>query len=209
MQKMVLQLVTGRKQLQKNVASGLRRSMGLLLVSMSLSLLVACSMSSSVTAPAKPAAGATSTATTAATGHLAAVIACSSLAQKDFSTIPDASTKIRSVTTVVATATSLEACKIDGVISPQAKFELQLPTKQWNGNYFEGGCGGYCGRLSEPSECVAAFNTGDAVGYSDLGHESTNNDNSWAFNQALREDFAYHANLSFDQHQARDKQRAY
>jgi hypothetical protein len=169
--------------------------MWLLLVSMSLSLLAACSTPFSSTSPGT---SATSTATTVATSHLGGVIACSSLAQKDFSTVlSDATVKITSATVVAASGSTPESCKIDGVISPQIKFEVQLPTKQWNGNYFEGGCGGLCGMLSESADCQSAFITGDAIGYNDMGHESSmgnNSDMSWALNETQRQDFAYLAN---------------
>ncbi len=170
--------------------------MWFLLVSMSLSLLTACN--TSIASPAQPTTSATSTATQASTGHFVGVVACSSLTQKDFSTVlSDATVKITSATVVPASGSTPESCKIDGVISPQIKFEIQLPTKQWNGNYFEGGCGGLCGMLSESADCQSAFITGDAVGYNDMGHESamgSNSDMSWALNETQRQDFAYLAN---------------
>ena len=38
---------------------------------------------------------------------------------------------------------------------------------------YQGGCGGLCGSLLEPAECATALARGAAIGYSDLGHEST------------------------------------
>ena len=163
--------------------------MWLLLMSMSFSLLAACGG-----APSQPTAGATSTATTATTGHQAGVIACSTLAQKDFSTaLSGATVKITSATTVAASGYTPESCKIDGTISPQIKFEVQLPTKQWSGDFYQGGCGGLCGMLSESSDCQSAFNTGDAIAYNDMGHEG-NDITSWGLNETQRQDFAYLAN---------------
>lgn len=189
MQQMIWRFPTRRKQLQKGTVGRQWRHMWLLVVSMSFSLLAACGG-----APVQPTASATATASPAATGHLAGVIDCSALAQKNFSTVlSDATVKITSATTVAATTTSLESCKIGGVISPQIKFEIQLPTKQWNGNYFEGGCGGLCGMLMESADCQSAFNTGDTIAYSDLGHEG-NDISGWGLNETQRQDFAYLGN---------------
>jgi hypothetical protein len=38
---------------------------------------------------------------------------------------------------------------------------------------YQGGCGGLCESLLEPAECATALARGTAIGYSDLGHEST------------------------------------
>ena len=113
-------------------------------------------------------------------GIASAKINCVDIAYKDFSKIPDAATEIKSATLVAATsANSSEICKITGITAPNAMFVIQLPITQWNGDYFQGGCGGLCGSLHEPAECSMALGRGAAIGYSDLGHESTSlNDTS-------------------------------
>lgn len=118
------------------------------------------------------------------------------LATRDFSKIPDAATKITSASlTASSTNSSQQTCKITGTTAPNAMFIVQLPIKQWNGDYFQGGCGGLCGSLRERAECATALGRGAAIGYSDLGHESSAlNDASWALNNNSRIDFAYHAN---------------
>jgi hypothetical protein len=160
---------------------------------MCLVLLAACNNPSTPISSTQSTTGATSTTTTAAAGNIAGVVNCSTLAQKDFSTMLSGVTvKITSASVVAASGSTPESCKVDGTISPQIKFEVQLPTKQWNGNYFEGGCGGLCGMLSESADCQSAFNTGDAIAYNDMGHEG--NDMSWGLNETQRQDFAYLAN---------------
>ena len=40
-------------------------------------------------------------------------------------------------------------CKVRGIIEPNIGFEARLPHKNWNGKFFQAGCGGFCG-LIEP-----------------------------------------------------------
>lgn len=40
-----------------------------------------------------------------------------------------------------------EACQVRGSIHGRSRFELRLPTTQWNGRYLMVGCGGFCGQL--------------------------------------------------------------
>jgi Tannase and feruloyl esterase len=128
-------------------------------------------------------------------GMVNAKIDCAELAAQAFSKIPDAVTKITFATVVAASANSSQTCKIAGITAPNAMFVIQLPVKQWNGDYFQGGCGGLCGSLQEPAECATALGCRATIGYSDLGHESTSpDDTSWALHNNLRVDFAYHAN---------------
>ena len=90
-------------------------------------------------------------------GMVNAKINCAELAAQDFSKIPAAATKITSATLVAASANSSgsrQACKIAGITAPNAMFIIQLPVKQWNGDYFQGDCGGLCGSLREPAECA-------------------------------------------------------
>jgi hypothetical protein len=81
-------------------------------------------------------------------GMVNAKIDCAELSARDFSKIPDAATKITSATVVAASANSSQTCKIAGITAPKANFIVQLPVKHWNGDYFQGGCGGLCGFAS-------------------------------------------------------------
>jgi hypothetical protein len=188
MRQTILWFSTVRKQSQKSAIIRRWSPLWLLLTSVCLSLLAACGPAASSTS------NATSTANTATTGHIAGVIVCSALAQKNFAgVLSGATVKITSATVVAASGSTPESCKIDGVISPQIKFEVQLPTKQWSGDYFEGGCGGLCGMLSESADCQSAFNIGDVIAYNDMGHEG-NDITAWGLNETQRQDFAYLAN---------------
>jgi hypothetical protein len=88
-----------------------------------------------------------------------------------------------------------QTCKITGITAPKAMFVIQLPITKWNSDYFQGGCGGLCGSLHVPAECATALGRGAAIGYSNLDQESVSMNNiSWALNENMRIDFAYHAN---------------
>jgi hypothetical protein len=72
---------------------------------------------------------------------------------------------------------------------------IQLSLTKWNSDYFQSGYGGLCGSLHEPSKYTTAFGRGAAIGYSNLDQESASMDNtSWAINENMRLDSAYHAN---------------
>jgi len=128
-------------------------------------------------------------------GKMSSKIDCADLATRDFSRIPDAETKIMYATLVTSSTNSPPTCKITGTTAPNAMFIIELPVNNWNGDYFQGGCGGLCGLLREPAECTTALGRGAAIGYSDLGHQSSSlNDASWALPENSRIDFAHHAN---------------
>ena len=40
-----------------------------------------------------------------------------------------------------------EFCQIKGEIRPNIGFEARFPITDWNGKYFQAGCGGYCGQI--------------------------------------------------------------
>ena len=144
-------------------------------------------------APAADAAGA-ATAPLPAKGTMNAAIDCAALAQKDFSTIPDAATKITAATLVPASGATPAYCKVTATITPGSQVVLQLPTTGWNGDYFQSGCGGFCGQTNPNGDCQTAFTRGAAIGASDLGHQGGMQDMSWALKEDGRIDFAYRAN---------------
>ncbi|HKQ74920.1 MAG TPA: tannase/feruloyl esterase family alpha/beta hydrolase, partial [Blastocatellia bacterium] len=69
--------------------------------------------------------------------------ACSALSSKSFG----AEVKIESATFVPATTTAPEHCDVRGVIAPEAKFAVKLPTN-WNNRFYMVGGGGFAGQLS-------------------------------------------------------------
>lgn len=95
---------------------------------------------------------------------------CSTLMQRDFAAIPDASTALFSAQVVPATAQTPQYCNVKGYVTPQIQFEVQLPTQNWNRRYLQVGCGGYCGSLRTSPESIAALNQNYAVAFDNTGH---------------------------------------
>ncbi len=116
---------------------------------------------------------------------------CLELPQIDFAGIPDAATHVSATELVEADSNLPEYCKVEGYISPHIRFELHLPTTEWNGRFFMQGCGGFCGfiRAHRSNDALAQ---GFATISSDLGNPSTAVDGKWAYNNRQAEiDFGY------------------
>lgn len=88
-----------------------------------------------------------------------------------------------------------ERCWIDGFILPEIHFRIDLPTKNWNGKFFMGGCGGFCGYLRLSGNLRQALERGYAVSTMDSGHWGESVwDCRWAYNNRIAEiDWAYRA----------------
>src|SRR5579883_2101281 len=99
----------------------------------------------------------------------AAVISCQQLQKEDFTGLAEAPTAILSATVVAATPAAAEYCDVTGTVQPQVQFELRLPTKTWNGRYFQTGCGGFCGVVPIAS-CTDALAKDFAVAAQNMGH---------------------------------------
>jgi len=89
-------------------------------------------------------------------------------------------------------------CKVRGIIEPNIGFEARLPSKNWNGRFFQAGCGGFCGliepdRTSQSNAINHALRKGYAVITTNGGHEGKHlGDASWAKNNpSAREVYAY------------------
>jgi len=91
---------------------------------------------------------------------------CAALAAASFG----AEVKIDSATLVAATQQVPEHCDVRGVIAPEAKFAVKLPT-HWNNRFYMVGGGGYAGQISH-----GPMNTGLQKGYAtastDTGHDA-------------------------------------
>jgi feruloyl esterase len=78
--------------------------------------------------------------------------------------------KIESATLVAATPQVPEHCDVRGVIAPEARFAVKLPTS-WNNRFYMVGGGGYAGQISH-----GPMNTGLQKGYAtastDTGHDA-------------------------------------
>jgi feruloyl esterase len=129
-----------------------------------------------------------------------AAAACAALAGADagarFALIPDAPTGVNSARVVPAGGTHgiadddlPEYCRVEGVISPTVGFLLRMPTRNWNGKFMMGGCGGPCGNYLE-DRIDPALVRNYAVVDTDMGHKGS----GWLFgynNLQGQIDFAY------------------
>jgi feruloyl esterase len=114
---------------------------------------------------------------------------CTALARIDFRGIPEAPTAIASARIVPRAGPNLEYCEVKGVIAPQIGFELRLPTKSWNGRYFQTGCGFFCG-VVDIAACGDAQAKDFAVAAQNMGHSgASQSDAIWGMDPALRADF--------------------
>jgi feruloyl esterase len=117
--------------------------------------------------------------------------------------LPAAQTTVEQATVVPATATDPEYCDVRGVIEPEVRFQLKLPTKTFAGRYLQIGCGAYCGEIPPlPFTDCGANAPGDvAVAGTDNGHVGEQIgpipaflDTRWAKDdQQARNDFFYRA----------------
>ena len=73
---------------------------------------------------------------------------CEALARTNFSTIQDAPAEITAANWVAAKGDIPTQCEVAGYVSPQVGFRLGLPA-DWNGKFFETGCGGSCGDIGD------------------------------------------------------------
>ena len=84
-------------------------------------------------------------------------------------------------------------CQITGLIEPSIHFEARFPVSNWNGNYFQAGCGGFCGLVLPERETHSnSINHALRMGYAsittDSGHSGNHiGDASWALDNPLAE----------------------
>ena len=87
-------------------------------------------------------------------------------------------------------------CQIQGTIKPDIGFEARFPIAEWNGKYFQAGCGGYCGQILPDRETHSnsinhALRRGYAAITTDGGHQSDSiGDASWASNPEVEKIYA-------------------
>ncbi len=103
--------------------------------------------------------------------------------------------------TEVAQAGDLPAyCRVLGYVRPAVNFEVRLPLADWNGKFYEAGCGGFCGALD--ADKAGVFNSityaerrNYAVATSDSGHWGASSvDGRWALaNPVGKADWAWRA----------------
>ena len=152
------------------------------LVALVLAVVSAVALSLPVAAQAEQAAARTD-------AKLSAAIECSALETTSFIDVPGAPTSVVSAKVVAAAGSMDEHCHVEGYVAPQVGFALNLPTKTWNGRYFQTGCGGLCGMINIGA-CSDAQAQGFAVAANNMGHVGHFwRDALWGGEQALREDF--------------------
>ncbi len=124
---------------------------------------------------------------TPAAASLAA--ACTSLADQNFLGIPDAPTSVVSTIAVAGSDRQRGYCDVVGVVQPQVQFRLRLPLEDWNGRYFQTGCGGLCGAVHIEA-CDDTLAIGFAVAAQDMGHVGHYwKDAIWAVDPLLVQDY--------------------
>jgi feruloyl esterase len=132
-----------------------------------------------------------------AAGPIRPVTSCASLAQMNFTGVPDAPGKVTSAAVVTdpPPAPQVAFCDVKGVFAPQTQFEMKLPVATWHGQYVQEGCEAFCGTLQQLSSdipdagitCPAADNGELALATDDEGHTGGETDGRWAKNSlALR-----------------------
>jgi pimeloyl-ACP methyl ester carboxylesterase len=88
--------------------------------------------------------------------------------------------------TVDAKAAMPAYCRVKGSIKPSIGFEMRLPLSGWNGNFYQSGCGGYCGQLTTETPgyangIVESVKRGYAAIHTDSGHPAASQgDSAWA-----------------------------
>ncbi len=105
--------------------------------------------------------------TLVAASAFAQTATCSALATKSFG----ADIKIESVTVIAATPNVPEHCDVRGVILPEARFAVKLPTN-WNQRFYMVGGGGFAGQLSLP-QMNPGLQKGFATATTDTGHDAS------------------------------------
>jgi len=116
------------------------------------------------------------------------------------STIPG--TTINATTLIIAGNGLPEYCRIEGVVEPHIGFEARFPTQDWNGKYYQAGCGGFCGilRPDKPgysNSINEALKRGYAAISQDGGHKGTSmGDASWARNNREAETVYAHTGVA-------------
>ncbi len=91
---------------------------------------------------------------------------CAALASQSFG----AEVKIDAATLIAATPNAPEHCDVRGVIAPEAKFAVKLPTT-WNNRFYMVGGGGFVGQLSLP-QMNPGLQKGYATATTDTGHDA-------------------------------------
>lgn len=99
------------------------------------------------------------------------------------------SAQVTTASAVAASGSVAGYCEVVGAVG-DVHFTMRFPT-DWNGRYFQTGCGGFCGAAPIAS-CGQALTRGFAVAAEDSGHTGTQGNGVWALDNLRAEiDFGY------------------
>ena len=140
-----------------------------------LTLLVGGLLVLGVAIPAQAGGGTAAAANTPA----AAPLSCDQMVGQTVKVQNDVA-RVATAVSVAASGTTSAYCELNGTIST-IRFTMRLPVTDWNGRYFQTGCGGFCGAVPIAS-CGQALSRGFAVAAEDTGHVGTGGNGSWAYN---------------------------
>ena len=108
----------------------------------------------------------------------------------DFTTIQDAPTQVTEARVVDAAGDVPAHCRVEGYVSPNVEFVLQLPrSSDWNSKFIEMSPGGYGGstEVYTVGWCEDALRRGYACITHDTGHTGLSSRASWAYNNLQAE----------------------
>lgn len=119
--------------------------------------------------------------------------ACEELLTEDFTGIQDAATQLTEARLVAASNQVSAHCRLEGYVTPNVEFVLELPTSSvWNGKFIQMSPGGYGGstEVYTVGWCRDALRRGYACLRHDTGHTGLSSKGSWAYNN-LQAEFDY------------------
>jgi pimeloyl-ACP methyl ester carboxylesterase len=118
---------------------------------------------------------------------------CTDLRSADFTHVEDAPAQVLDVAVIDAGESSPAYCRVQGYVLPQVRFEIRLPTSNWNGKLLEAGDGGWGGEMYL-FFCSGPLRKGYACIASDMGHTGASGLALWARNNIQAQiDFGYRA----------------
>lgn len=124
------------------------------------------------------------------------VLSCDQLGALDMSAV--IGEKITMTATQLKSTAQGTYCQVSATIAPAIGVQVALPMEKWSQRFLQVGCGGLCGNinlsLSNASGCTPATNGEFTVAATDMGHQGSMMDASWAEDPQKRIDFAYRAN---------------
>ncbi len=104
---------------------------------------------------------------------------CAALKDADFSQLIDAPTKVDRTEIIRVYPDLPETCQVHGTIDKTVGFAVAMPLENWNGRFYQTGCGGGCGQ-TKLYFCDQPLKLHSACLGTDLGHKGEVGDWTWA-----------------------------